>query len=870
MRHIVCSALIAFGATSAVPVLAQDTAASTPDEAPADEVIVTGTRQTGITAAESATPVKLVGQEAISHVGQPSLNQVLAQLVPSFRVSAFGADAANLTLTGSLRGLNPNHTLVLINGRRRHGTANLQVGAGQNQGAAAPDLDFIAPGSIDHIEVLEDGAAAQYGSDAVAGVVNIILKKQAGGSLLLTGGQNYSRGGETYSAGLNYGIRTDNSYLNFNLLYRKNGDTRQGDQDLRALDINGNVPANQTGAYLTDIQGALNYPNVTPGFGRAKSRFGVGSFNAGIDVSDKVELYSFGTLGYRNAESNAYYRTPNALVATAAHVYTGGVSVATYNETVATDPSLIFARNGFAPLLGFRERDSAITGGLRGSLGGWRWDLATTYGEDDIKAYTLNSVNADLFVETGSRQRDFYDGRFRTSEWTSNLDVSRDIGAVATVAFGAEYRENAYAIEAGEPASYYKTGASAFPGFSPVSAGEHGRHNYAVYGDLALTPVAGLKIDGAVRYEDYSDFGDTTNWKVTGRYDFSPAIAIRGTVSTGFRAPTLAEQFYTQVAVGPTTAGVRLAANSAAAKLLGIQDLKPEKSTGLSMGFVFRPMPRLVMSLDAYQIKLKDRIVGTANIQTPSGSYDPNSLIWQAIAASGYAVTGFTTVFVASGINGPDTRTRGVDLTASYVADFAGLGKANFTLSGAYADTKITKASPTPAVLLAAGKTISDGQSNSFLTTATPKLKVIGGINWSLGAVSANLRETYYSNASAYLNNGVALNYTDIGAAAITDLEFGYQLTKQFKRADEGEAIGRVGQRIVRRQMLRLGFVRRQFGALLLELDDLFGQRDARAAASSRSTCQRWVNAHRPSGSPRRPRTAWRCRRSCRRGRPRG
>jgi iron complex outermembrane receptor protein len=780
----VYSSIIAFSCFGVSSAYAQEAPPPPAESDTQSDIIVTGTRQTGITAAESATPIKLVGEEAISHVGQPNLNQVLAQLVPSFRAAAFGSDAANLTLSGSLRGLNPNHTLILVNGKRRHGSANLQVGGGSNQGGAAPDLDFIAPSSIDHIEVLEDGAAAQYGSDAVAGVVNIILKKKAGGSFSATGGQNYSRGGQTYSGSLNYGFQTDRGYLNFNLFYRHNDDTRQGDQDLRAAGFNGSPATNligATGTLLSDIEGAIDYPNVTPGYGRAKSRFGVGSFNAGLDLTDTIEFYSFGTIGYRNAESNAYYRTPNAVVGkVGGGFYTGGVNTATYNSVAASNPSLIFARNGFVPLLAFRERDSAITGGLRGKIAGWRWDLATTYGEDDIKAYTLNSVNADLFVESGSRQRDFYDGTFRSAEWTTNLDISRDFGTLATVAFGGEYRENNYAIEAGEPASYYKTGASAFPGFSPVSAGSHGRHNYAVYGDLTLSPAKGLKLDGAVRYENYSDFGDTTNWKINGRYDFSPAFAIRGTASTGFRAPTLPEEYYNQVAVGPTSAVVRLAANSAAAKILGIQDLKPEKSTGYSAGFVFRPVSRLIMSLDAYQIELRDRIVGTANVRPTSAAFDTNDLVWRSIAASGFAVTGFPTVFVASGINGPDTRTRGVDLTASYLVNFQRWGRANVTLSGAYTDTKITRASQTPAVLLAAGKSIADAQSDSFLTTATPKFKVIAGVDWSLGAFSVNARETYYSNSSAYLNNGV-LNYTDIGAASITDLEVGYQLTHTIK-----------------------------------------------------------------------------------------
>jgi iron complex outermembrane recepter protein len=774
------AALFAF---SAAPVFAQTSGSDAGSSVPGTDIIVTGTRQIGISAAESAAPVKLVNEEMISHVGQPNLNQVLAQLVPSFRTQSFGADAANLTLSSSLRGLNPNHTLVLVNGKRRHGTANLQVQASPTQGGAAPDLDYITPASIDHIEVLEDGAAAQYGSDAVAGVINIILKNKEGGNLSATGGKNYTRGGGTYSGSLNYGLRSESGFLNLTAFYRKNDSTRQGGQDLRALDLDGSIPASLYGALLADTQAAKNYPNVTPAYGRAKSRFGVGSFNAGYDLADAVEFYSFGSIGYRNAESFAYFRPPNRIVATASGLDSAGVSTEEYNAIVATDPSRIFARNGFVPELTFRELDTAITGGLRGELGGWRWDLSTTYGRDRVKAYTRNSVNADLFAETGSTQRDFYDGSFRATEWTNNLDISRDLGEFATVSVGGEYRENSYAITAGDPESYYKTGAQSFPGFGPAAAGRNERHNYAVYADVALTPVDGLKLDAAVRYEDYSDFGDTTNWKITGRYDFSPAIAIRGTASTGFRAPSLAEQHYTQVGVAPTSAIVQLAANSPAAKVLGIEDLDPEKSTSYSAGFVLRPAPRLTVTIDSYQIKLRDRIVGTATMIAKSAGFDPTDLIWQSIVASGFGVESVPFVGVSSFINGPTTRTRGVDLTASYVADLEQFGRANFTLSGAYNRTKITKGSQTPAPLLAYGASINDAQSDSFLTTVTPKFKAIAGINWSLDAVTVTARQTFYSKATAVLNNGAALNRTVIGGSGITDLELGYKLTSSIRLA---------------------------------------------------------------------------------------
>jgi iron complex outermembrane receptor protein len=772
--------MIAICVVGAYPAHSQSTTQPSEGDGPTD-IIVTGTRQIGVTAAESATPIKLVGQEMIEHVGQPNLNDVLAQLVPSFSTQSFGTDASQLTLSSALRGLNPNHTLVLVNGKRRHGTGNLQVGASPSQGGAAPDLDYIPTASIDHIEVLESGAAAQYGSDAIGGVINIILKNKKGGAFSATGGQNYTRGGRILSSSLNYGLRDDNGYLNVTVFYRDSQPTYQGDQDIRVQDVNGNVPANYTGAYLAGVLAAENFPIVTRAYGKARSKFGVASFNFARNLTDNLEFYSFGSLGFRNATSFAGYRLPGAVVSTGTGVYAGGVSVATFNNISASNPSAIFAPNGFTPTLNFHETDFGLTAGIRGTVGDWRWDLSTSYGDDHIKAFTRKSVNANLFVEQGLRQRDFYDGAFYASEWTNNLDISRDFGTLATLAFGAEYRQNLYGVRSGEPNSYYKTGASSYPGFAPISSGDHTRNNHAVYGDITLTPVSGLKVDGAVRYEHYSDFGSATNWALTGRYDFTPEIAIRGTVQTGFRAPTLAEENYTQVAVGPAIAVVVLAANSAAAKVLGIQNLRPEKSTSYSAGFVLRPAPKLTVTVDAYQIDLRDRIVGTTTIFTKSAGFNASDLIYQSIAATGFDVTGAPRVGVSALINGPDTRTRGVDFVASYTTDSGSLGRATFTLSGAYLDTKITKQAQNTAVLQAYGTSLTDPQSASILTTTAPKLKVIGGINWTLGKFSVNLRETYYSKAVQYINNGVALNRTQVDATGITDLELGFQLTKAVK-----------------------------------------------------------------------------------------
>ena len=267
------------------------------------------------------------------------------------------------------------------------------------------------------------------------------------------------------------------------------------------------------------------------------------------------------------------------------------------------DPDGDNPSNGLNPREGIREDDFSITSGLKGDLGGFTYDLSGTWGQDKNLIYTLDSANRSLFIDTHFTPTSFYDGMFKATEYTINADFTKRIEAgmpsPITVAFGGEYRKNIYEIGSGDP------------GFRPSDAGKHKRHNTAVYLNVAAEPIDHLKLDGAVRYEHYSDFGSTTTYKAPGRYDFTPAGALRGTISTDFRAPTLAESFYSATNVSPTSAFVQLPANSAAAKLLGFSNLSPEKSVNYSLGFVFRPAPRLTMTIDAFQVRIRNRILGT-------------------------------------------------------------------------------------------------------------------------------------------------------------------------------------------------------------------------------------------------------------------
>jgi iron complex outermembrane receptor protein len=742
-----------------------------------EEVIVTGTRVVGLKAEDSPAPVQVVGSDTFKRIGQPDLIQGLAQTIPSFTAEALGGDTGNLTLSARLRGLSPNDTLVLVNGKRRHPTGNLHVLGGPYQGAATADLSLIPIDAIDHVEVLQDGAAAQYGTDAIAGVVNIILKKSpSGGQLSATGGQYYQGDGETGAISLNLGLPLGpNGYFNVTGETRFHGFSRRGGADARFATVAG-TPLPGIPALYTRVPG---FPYLNNIVGDAQSTISNVSYNAGYDFGE-VEAYSFGTFGHRKASAFENYRVPDKVIASPVLGVAG---------TLSTPGELIFNPLGFSPREGLVETDYAITGGLRGVAAGWNWDLSTTYGRDKDDISTLNSANRALFIDTHFTPTQFYDGSFITTQWTTNLDFSRafDAGMAGplNVAFGAEEREESYEILHGDPASIYKEGGQSYPGFQPTDAGKHTRHNYAGYLDITAIPVEHLTLDGALRFEHYNDFGDTTVGKLTGRYDFSDMFAIRGTIANGFRAPTLAEEFYSATNVSPTAAVVQLPPNSPAAALLGFSPLKPEKSTNYSVGFVAHPAAGLSITLDAYHIDIKNRIIGSGLYLGLDGTTVVSPAVLNAIRAHGNVLDPTVTfVGVSLFANGVDTRTQGVDLMVTYSTELDAWGRIDWSLAANYNDTKITKQAPPPAALAAQGALLSP-TAISDLTTASPKEKITLGALWAMSKWSVNLRETIYGPASEIVSpdgTGAPPNFTNrIGVTGITDLDVAYQVTESVR-----------------------------------------------------------------------------------------
>ncbi|WP_343527084.1 TonB-dependent receptor [Sphingomonas sp.] len=769
-RHALAAAIVAGSVSGAASAQTTTAATAAAPQTASDDIIVTGTRATGMTAAESAAPIKVLGEELLQSVGQPNLNQVLTQLVPSFNAQAFGGDTANLTLSARLRGLSPNHALVLINGKRRHGTSNLAVLGGPYQGAATADLDLISPSSIKRIEVLEDGAAAQYGSDAIGGVINIILKDDAeGGDGYITAGKNYNVGGDTLAGTLHLATKLgETGFLNITAFERFHDFTQVGGMDRRVTMPNGVLRTDLSAAQKALYPGMVGFPYVNKINGDAQSYLTNLQYNSGYDFGT-VEVYSFGSYSRRVASAYENVRVPTRVSRTV-----GGVT--TYFDPDGDNPV-----NGFSPREKIVEDDMAFTGGVRGGSGPFHYDLSTTLGQDKTAIYTVDSANASLYADTGFTPTTFYDGFFKATEFTANADFTYGLNAGLSqpinIAFGGEFRRNAYQIGSGDAASIYKEGGQSYPGFRPSDAGTHSRTGTSLYVDVAALPTPEWKVDGAVRYEHYSDFGSKVIFKGTTRYDFSESFALRGTVSTGFRAPTLAESYYSATNVSPSAAFVQLPANSAAAKLLGFPNLKPEKSTNFSIGTVIRPAPKLTITIDAYQVSIKDRILGTGSLYGSGGATN-FPIVTQAIILNGNQLdptvsqTGIN-IFT----NGADTRTRGVDLVVSYPTDLGDYGTINWTIAGNYNETKLTRVGVAPATLN--NVPIFDVGAQSNITTASPKVKVVTSAAYSHGPFSATLRGTVYGPSSTMTSpDGGTFYNQKIGTAFIGDIDLNYAITE--------------------------------------------------------------------------------------------
>jgi iron complex outermembrane receptor protein len=742
-------------------------AQTAPAEAPAagepqtlDTVVIsTGTRTSGLKAVDSPSPIQILDGAGLVRGAQPNLTQSLSRIVPSYTTDSKGGDAAAFTTAARLRGLSPNHTLILIDGKRLHGTANVNVTGSPYAGAAAPDISLIPLAAIERVEVLQDGAAAQYGSDAIAGVINIILKKQPkGGSITLDAGQYIDGGGYSPHASANIGLSPrEGAFLNLSadVSYHGHSDRSGPDDRYDAANL-----ARSGGAADRPLVNSPEYPYLNHTFGDAQVRQQLLTAKGGLQFGGGLEAYTLLTAGWKHAEAIQNYR---------------GLSAA---ASVASVYPL-----GFSPVEVQDQDDYGATFGLRGQLGdAWHFDVSSTYGRSNADVSNINSLNTALQAATASGQKDFYIGFLRSTQWTTNFEVNRNFAIgwaePLNVAIGTEFRRDSYAIGAGEPNSYYSGGVAAFPGYAPTDAGGHDRNNKALYLDVAGSPAKWAQFDAAVRAERYSDFGGASVGKLSGRFEVTPTVALRSTASTGFRAPSLAEAYYSATQVSPNSASVFLPNYASAARLLQIDQLKPEKSKNLSFGAVFRPSQQLTASLDAYQILIRDRIVQSGSLFGTVGGVVQSSLVNDAIALNGNTLpTGIARTSVRTFVNGGDSRTRGVDAVLTLAGTATPLGRVDWSVAANYNETRFTRLTRTSTAL--GGQSLLARDAASALEQGAPAFRLSLGSLVRHGKWTVDLRENVHGAIAYYTTiDNTKFYRNEIGTKFTTDLDVNYAFDK--------------------------------------------------------------------------------------------
>ncbi len=742
-----------------------------------DTIIVTGTRDVGVKAQDSATPIAVLGGEALEATGAASALDALKDILPSFSANGWSPDASELVRAARLRGMNPGEVLILINGKRRHQSASITPGGSDqspDSGSNPADLDMIPTSAIDHVEVLMDGAAAQYGSDAVAGVINIILKNNAEGTSLYAGGGISTRGDSAQAmAGFDQGARFfGDGTLNLSGDYRHQDFSNRNGINCRTT-ATGCIGGGETGSE-TNIYGVQNGPVRNRLEGSPLYDLMNLGFNAEKPINSDLSIYAFGTFGRRT--SQAFEN----------------------NREDARAP--FYWPDGFFPRETLNEVDFAVTGGVKGTNLGWDWDLSATYGRDSDHFGLINSYNTGLSNPPTyanhpglGLQTNFTGGTLDSAVYeqtTINADIRRAIDtflpAPVNVAIGGEYRYETYSLGAGDPGTYIDGGTQAEAGLTPTDASSHFRHVEAVYGDFSTKLVPQWTVDFAVRYESYSQIGvgDTTNEKFTTRYDFAPELGIRGTISNGFHAPSLAQSYYSATAVTPSSLSIQAPPTSPGAKLLGAQPLVPETAKDVSFGIVSEPLPKLHVTADVYQIWLNKAIIDSAQVTGDTALL--------AAAANGNPIppNAGETAFVSFFANSVNTRTRGLDINSDYRSDFGDFGTVKWSAAANWNSIAITNQYALPpqmrAALISAGQapTYVNPQIQTDLTKSSPQNKITLAANWHWKDFDVTLRETRYGHADENVGSSSAVTpfaNIYIKSAYITDIDIGYYITDGIK-----------------------------------------------------------------------------------------
>ncbi|WP_155827757.1 TonB-dependent receptor [Gillisia sp. JM1] len=734
-----------------------------------DDVVIIGSRGKPRTSFDSPVPVDNISTSELKQTGKAVLDQQLMYKVPSYNSTEQPvSDAAAHFSPAGLRGLFPSRTLVLVNGKRKNLSALVYSYVTPGRGEVGVDMKAIPSAALERVEILRDGAAAQYGSDAVAGVINLVLKENSD-PFINTGYSVTTEGdGEQYQIETGFGVKiADKGFANFTFSYFDQKKTQRAGK-ITSVEAEANYwgVTDDTDFTTLDLTSFLQR-NPSAGFQVGSPDMTITNFayNTGytLDEETNTEIYSFGTLANRSGSSPQFARVPY-WVSGFEQIY----------------PGADFFLAQMAP----RINDYTFALGLKTTYNEWDFDLSTTLGRNRIDYYIENSFNQSFGASSPS---DFYNGAHQFSHVVNNLDIVRsfeDTGLNAlTVAFGAEHRTERFVTEEGEFASYGdgtpddltdRTGSESFGGFRPENASNDYRSNLGLYTDVTADITEDFLLGGALRYENYSDFGSNLSWKVNTRYKtLDNKLAIRGSISTGFRAPALHQIYYTATTTTLTENGIQqngiLNNADPALRALGIPELDAETAFNIGAGLTYRFTRKIGITMDVYQIDVDDRIVLSGQV-TPTG--DPSSPIDQTLSSVNVGAAGFF-------LNAINTRTKGIDIVFSYDKIELGKGFLSGSIAANFNETEV-RSTQFPKFIEDnnLGDALFSREDVSRVETWRPRSKIIGTVNYSLDKFSTNLSMMHYGKVT-YRHPSNPADDATYGGKLLTNLSFSYAFTEK-------------------------------------------------------------------------------------------
>ena len=730
-----------------------------------DEIVVVGTRTAPRSNTTSALPIDVLSSKDLNSTGQATFDKALQYKIPSFNtVQTPVNDATSLLDPYEIRNMGPSRTLILINGKRKNMSALLYTQTSPGRGETGADISAIPTDAIERVEILRDGASAQYGSDAIAGVMNIILKKNTNfGSTTIRTGVTSEGDGEMLGISLNNGSTVgDKGFINYTVDFSKvNLANRPGTVDAEAEAS----PNTGFGAPIADVKAFLaerpDAGNVNGSPETAAAKFLI---NGGVNYTENTQLYYNAAYVYKKVNSFANYRTP----------YWRSLNDFPYLADLFGDGTAA-SYKGYAPTFTGDLNDYNATIGYKSVMNGWNTDVSLTTGGNNQTYNVTNTQNGSKdangdFIYGANTPITFKPGGAAFNHYVGNIDISKVLSDKISIGFGSEFRTENFEIIAGDVASYVGSGADSFQGNTPENSGKFNRYNLGAYFDVAYDVTEDFLLNGTVRYESYSDFGDATVWKISSRYKFlDDKITLRGSLSTGFRAPSL-HQIYTEKSQSTFSGsgGIEISGLinnvSTAARVNGIPKLRAEKSDNLTLGFGLKPTRNLNFTLDYYNIAVKDRIILGNLIDFGKGKQ-------------------------AFFVNAIDSRTSGIDVVANYKNIDLGTGKLGFNFSGNYTISNERQgAVNNPASVDAlngplAGQSVLNATQEALLFTSRPKFKYILGGDYEIGKFGFSLNNTIFG-PTKFKNAGMSDDLRiEFLTKAVTDLGINFSASKKLTLA---------------------------------------------------------------------------------------